>query len=63
MTWHEKKLNRLDLDSYKNKDAHTVHAMIPGINGLDTVGSVPFKRGAISVEENEFSNEDVMSNT
>ena len=63
MTWHEKKLNRLDLDSYKNKDAHTVHSMIPGINGIDSVGTVPFKKGAISVEEHEFNRDDLMANT
>ena len=39
MTWHEKKLNRLDLDSYKNKETGGNACMIPGISGIDSVGS------------------------
>ena len=47
MTWHEKKLNKLDLESYKSYDESTVHCMIPGIKNQPGVGDIPLQRGAV----------------
>lgn len=47
MTYQEKKLNRVDLHSYKDKNMNEVKAMIPGLNHAPTVGTSPLKRGAI----------------
>lgn len=47
MTWHEKKLNKPDLESFKNYESNTVHAMIPGIKNHQGVGDVPLQRGAV----------------
>jgi hypothetical protein len=43
MTGHEKKMNKQDLRSFR-KDDHTVHAMIPGLSHVQSVGSLPTKR-------------------
>lgn len=51
MTYQEKKLNRVDLHSYKKKDLNTVHCMIPGIKNIDSVASKPLQRGAIRMME------------
>ena len=40
MTFQEKRINRVDLDNYKNYD-NSVNAIIPGINHLNTIGSKP----------------------
>lgn len=47
MTYQEKKLNRVDLHNYKDKNLNEVKAMIPGLNHAPTVGTSPLKRGAI----------------
>lgn len=49
MTLQEKHLNKTDLRSYKNKDRNTVHALIPGIKNIQSVGTKPLMRGAMNV--------------
>ena len=49
MTLMEKRLNRNDLQAYKNKERHTVHAMVPGINNIEGAGSKPLQTGALSM--------------
>ena len=51
MTYQEKKFNKPDLRHYVNKELHTVTALVPGINNLDSVGSRPLKRGAMNLLE------------
>lgn len=46
MTNEEKKINKLDLINYKQKNDYHNEAMIPGIHNLNTVGTSPLKRGA-----------------
>ena len=43
MTEQEKKINKIDLKSYKDGDS-TIHSMIPGINNIQSVGSSPLIR-------------------
>jgi hypothetical protein len=43
MTEQEKKMNKLDLKSYKEGD-NTFHSMIPGISNIMSVGSSPLVR-------------------
>ena len=49
MTMQEKYLNKNDLKSYKNKERNTIHALIPGIKNIDSVGSKPLLRGALNM--------------
>ena len=49
MTMQEKHLNKEDLRSYKNKDRNSIHALIPGIKNIDSVGSKPLLRGALNM--------------
>jgi hypothetical protein len=42
MTETEKRMNKLDLKSYKVNDTQ-IHSMIPGINNLYSVGSGPVR--------------------
>lgn len=49
MTLQEKHLNKSDLKSYKNKDRNGIHALIPGIKNIPSVGTKPLMRGAINV--------------
>lgn len=41
MTMNEKKLNKVDLQAYKNLEGK-VYAAVPGIHHFDTVGAQPF---------------------
>lgn len=47
MTFQEKRLNRVDLDHYKNHE-HSVTALIPGINHLSSIGTKPLAKGALN---------------
>ncbi|CDW79439.1 UNKNOWN [Stylonychia lemnae] len=47
MTFQEKRLNRLDLDHYKNFE-NSVNALIPGINHINSVASRPLAKGAMN---------------
>lgn len=47
MTEQEKKMNKLDLRSYKDGDT-TVHSMIPGISNIMSVGSSPLVRKGLA---------------
>lgn len=47
MTFQEKRLNRVDLDHYKNYE-HSVNALIPGINHVNSIGSRPLAKGALN---------------
>lgn len=47
MTFQEKRLNRLDLDNYKNFD-NNISSLIPGINHLSSVASRPLAKGALN---------------
>jgi hypothetical protein len=47
MTFQEKRINRVDLDKYKNYE-DSVSALIPGINHLQSVGSRPLAKGGLS---------------
>jgi hypothetical protein len=49
MTLQEKNINREDLRSYKNKDRNEVHALIPGIKNIPSIGTKPLMRGAMNV--------------
>lgn len=49
MTLQEKHLNKEDLRSFKNKDRNTVHALVPGIKNLPSIGTKPLMRGAMNV--------------
>lgn len=46
MTFQEKRINRNDLDHYKNYD-NSVTSLIPGINHISTIGSKPLARGSM----------------
>lgn len=46
MTFQEKRLNRMDLDNYKNFE-NSVTALIPGVNHLNSVASRPLAKGAL----------------
>lgn len=65
MTDTEKKMNRLDLNYYK-QGGQDFKAMIPGINNLPTIGTSPLKNGArsilggsLSAREQTRSSEDI----
>lgn len=47
MTFQEKRINRMDLDHYKNYE-NAVTAIIPGINHLNSIGSRPVKKGTLN---------------
>ena len=47
MTFQEKRLNRLDLDHYKNFD-NSINSLIPGINHINSVASRPLAKGALN---------------
>jgi len=47
MTEQEKKMNKLDLRSYKEGDS-TIHSMIPGISNILSVGSSPLVRKGLA---------------
>lgn len=47
MTFQEKRINRLDLDNYKNFD-NSVNSLIPGINHMSSVASRPLAKGALN---------------
>lgn len=51
MTYQEKKINRTDLHSYKKHDLNTVHALIPGIKNIESIGTKPLQRGALRMME------------
>jgi hypothetical protein len=44
MTLEEKRLNKEDLRSYKNKESNNMHAMIPGIKNIEGKGLLNFNR-------------------
>ena len=48
MTEQEKKMNKLDLKSYKVGD-NAIHSMIPGINNIQSVGSTPLIRKGANI--------------
>ena len=56
MTMHEKKLNKIDLNSYKNMEGNT-YALIPGIHHVDTYnGTMPLAhKGANMNLEEEYN--------
>ena len=43
MTWQEKRLNREDLQHFKEHE-NSYNALIPGLNNLKSVGAAPLKR-------------------
>ncbi len=47
MTFQEKRLNRVDLDNFKEHQPAT-NAMVPGINHLYSIGSRPLKYGGMN---------------
>lgn len=47
MTFQEKRLNRLDLDHYKNYD-NNITSLIPGINHINSIASRPLAKGALN---------------
>eukprot|EP00347_Sterkiella_histriomuscorum_P010638 403375503 len=48
MTEQEKRMNKMDLKSYKDGDT-TIHSMIPGISNIQSVGSSPLIRKGVNI--------------
>lgn len=65
MTQREKELNRQDLREYKQNGSE-VRALIPGLNNINSIGSVPTLRKAFNQSQSftpkELSN-DLFSKT
>ena len=40
MTKQEKNMNKMDLNAFRNKDSN-MYSMVPGINNVNTVGTIP----------------------
>jgi hypothetical protein len=49
MTEQEKKMNKMDLKSYKQGD-NSLHSMIPGISNIQSVGSSPLMRKGVNIQ-------------